>query len=172
MPEILLTGYGVTANMFFILAFLVVVVSLRSEENKHVAAFAVIPIILGLAFLSVSDKSLNAKHIIDYEFNPLIELDDATSAGHMTIVPYNISVTKQNVREKNRKTYRYNYDVDLYMQRSEIIDLKKNKKDINKFELKGDSYSEANGRHDCITVHYKGRKVELVKKDNYFLDCD
>lgn len=169
MPEILLTGYGVTANMFFILAFLVVVLSLRSEEHKFAATFAVIPIILGLAFLSVSDNSIDAKRIIDYEFNPLIELDDATSAGHMTIVPYNISITKQNVREKNRKTYRYNYDVDLYMQRSEIIDLKKNK---NKFELKGDSYSEANGRHDCITVHYRGRKVELVKKDKYFLDCD
>lgn len=169
MPEIFLTGYGIAANICFVLALCMIINNLRSSHGRENIIIAIMPVVIGFALLAISEEHLLRKKITNTSVKPLIALENATSIDNMTIAPYNISVTKQQYRRKSGKTFKYSYNVDMFIQQSEALQLKKSPDKGFKVVNIGNK-SDGDGVR-CMGIRYGNREIEVVQRGNYYINC-
>lgn len=162
LPEILTTSYGIIAN--FVSAFAILLAFLLIKNKAHdYLLWVVAPVIVSFIFLGFSVDHIEYKQITDVEFTPLIDYDKAIASENMTIVPFNIKLTKTTVNSKNPKSYFYNYSSDFYLQQSEMIKIKNGE---NVFKITTDTNNP-----DCLSISYGNRYVDVIRPGNKHINC-
>lgn len=166
MPEFLSTGLGIFGNICLVLSAATLLIGLHSY-NKSNGFWAIVPFFMGLVLLTSSVESLDYQSITGVEFKPLIDISDVHNRGNMTRIPYDIIVKKSTSNRDKPEDFYYTYSADVYLQQSEMIELTKKSSSRN-FSILTSNSPETSG---CISVRYGNRKVEVVKPNNYYINC-